>query len=107
MELNKTCFQHDIAYRNFKDIPRRTASDKVLHDKTFKTASNPKYDRYQCGLASVVYKFYDSKSRDTATHIGTGIFSEDQQFANELYKLINRKYQRCIEIPFGVLILQT
>ena len=37
-ELDKTCFQHDMAYANFKDLPRRTASDKVLHDKAFNIA---------------------------------------------------------------------
>ena len=61
-ELHKTCFQHDIAYGKSKDVAKRTQSDKVLRDKTFKTASDPKYDGYQRGLASVVYKFYDKKS---------------------------------------------
>ena len=44
-----------MAYGNFKDIARRTASDKVLRDKAFNTAENPKYNRYQRGLASMVY----------------------------------------------------
>ena len=44
-----------MAYGNFKDIARRTASDKVLRDKAFNIAENPKYDRYQRGLASMVY----------------------------------------------------
>ena len=48
------------------------ASGKVLYDKTFKIASSPQYDRYQCGLASLVGKFCDNKSRDT-THTGTSI----------------------------------
>ena len=43
-ELDKTCFQHDMAYRDFKDLKRRTQSDKVLKDKAFEIASNPKYD---------------------------------------------------------------
>ena len=45
-ELDKACFQHDMAYGNFKDLPRRTASDKALRDKVFKIAKNPKYDGY-------------------------------------------------------------
>ena len=53
-ELDKACFQHDIAYGNFKDLARRIASDKVLRDKAFKIAKNPKYDGYQRGLASTV-----------------------------------------------------
>ena len=48
------CFQHDMAYGDFKDIARRTASDKVLRDKAFNIAKNPKYDGYQRGLASMV-----------------------------------------------------
>ena len=61
-ELDKACFQHDIAYGDFKDLAKRTASDKVLRDKAFNIAKNPKYDGYQGGLASVVYKFFDKKS---------------------------------------------
>ena len=43
-ELDKACFQHDISYEDFKDIKRRTASDKSLRDKAFNIAKNPKYD---------------------------------------------------------------
>ena len=53
-ELDKACFQHDMAYGDFKDLARRTASDKVLRDKVFNIAKNPKYDGYQKGLASKV-----------------------------------------------------
>ena len=60
--LDKICFQHDMAYGNFKDLARRTASDKVLRDKAFNIAKNPKYDGYQRGLASMVYNFFDKKS---------------------------------------------
>ena len=52
--LDKACFQHDMAYGDFNDIARRTASDNVLRDKAFNIAKNPKYDGYQRGLASVV-----------------------------------------------------
>ena len=61
-ELNKACFQHDMTYGDFKDLAKRTASDKVLGDKAFKIASNPKYDGYQRGLASMIYKFFEKKS---------------------------------------------
>ena len=60
-ELDKACFQHDMAYGNFKDLARRTASDKVLRDKAFNIAKNPKYDEYQKGFASMVYKLFDKK----------------------------------------------
>ena len=61
-ELDKTCFQHDMAYGDFKDLAKRTASDKVLGDKAFNIAKDPKYDGYQRGLASMVYKFFDKKT---------------------------------------------
>ena len=61
-ELDKTCFQHDMTYGKSKDLVKRTQSDKVLRDKAFKIASDPKYDGYQRGLASMVYKFLDKKS---------------------------------------------
>ena len=62
-ELDEACFQHDMAYGKSKDLAKRTQSDKVLRDKAFKIASDPKYDGYQRGLASMVYKFFDKKSK--------------------------------------------
>ena len=53
-ELDKACFQHDMANGDFKDLARRTASDKVLRDKAFNIGNNPKYDGYQRGLACTV-----------------------------------------------------
>ena len=61
-ELDKACFQHDIVYGKSKDLVRRTQSDKVVRDKALKIATDPKYDSYQRGLASMVYKFFDKKS---------------------------------------------
>ena len=61
-ELDKACFQHDMDYGKANDLVRRTQSDKVLRDKAFKIASDPKNDGYQRGLASMVYKFFDKKS---------------------------------------------
>ena len=58
-ELDKACFQHDMAYGDFKDLARKTASDKILRDKAFNIAKNPKYDGYQRGLASIIYKFFN------------------------------------------------
>ena len=56
-ELDKACFQHDMAYGKSKYLVKRTQSDKVLKDKAFKIASNAKYDGYQRGLASIVINF--------------------------------------------------
>ena len=62
-ELDKACFQHNMTYGDFKALAKRTASDKVLRDKAFNIAKNPKYDGYQRGLASMVYKLFDRKSK--------------------------------------------
>ena len=80
-----------MAYGDFKDLKRRTKSDKVLKDKAFAIANNPKYGGYQRGLASVVYKFFDKKSK------GNGIkneIKENQQLANEFHKPIIRKFKK-------------
>ena len=53
-ELDEACFQHGMVYGDFKDLARRTASDKVLRDKAFNIGNNPKYDGYQRGLACMV-----------------------------------------------------
>ena len=53
-ELDKACFQHDMAYVDFNDLAKRRATDKVLRDKAFNIAKNPKCDWYQRGLASMV-----------------------------------------------------
>ena len=89
-ELNKACFQHDSAYADHKDLINRTKSDKVLRDKAYNIASNPKYDGYQRGLASMVYKFFDKKS--TA---GSGkIKSSSSILADELHKPVIRKFKK-------------
>ena len=78
-----------MAYGVFKDLPKRTAADKVLRDKAFKIASDQKYDGYQRGLASMVYKFFDKKSQ------GSGLANnkENMQLADELHKPIIRKFK--------------
>ena len=58
-ELDKACFQHDMTYGYFKELKRRKFSDKILSDKAFNIAKNPKYDGYQRGIAFMVYKFFD------------------------------------------------
>ena len=65
-----------MAYGKSKDLIKRTQSDKVLKDKAFKIASNPKYDGYQRGLASMVYKVSDKKSASLNKSSGTGIANE-------------------------------
>ena len=62
-ELDKACFQHDMAYGDFKDLARRNAADKVLRDKAFNIVQDPRYDGYQRRLASMVYKFFNKKTK--------------------------------------------
>ena len=59
-----------LAYGDFKDLTRRTASNKILSDKAFNIAKNPKHDGYQRGIASMVYKFFDEKSASLADKSG-------------------------------------
>ena len=88
-ELDKACIRHDMAHGKAKDLVRRTQSDKILRDKAFKIATDPRYDGYQRGLASMVYKFFDKKSS------GGGIISEaNYQLADELHKPIIRKFKK-------------
>ena len=109
-ELDKACFQHDMAYGKSKDLIKITQSDKVLKDKAFKIASNPNYDGYQRGLASMVYKFFDKKSASLDKSKGSGIINEpNYQLANKLHKTIIRKIKtekfiHHLKIIFGVLI---
>ena len=56
-DLDRACFQHDMAYGKYKDLNKRIESDKVSRDESFKIASNPKYDGYHRGLVSMIYKF--------------------------------------------------
>ena len=94
-ELEKACFQHDMAYGKSKHLIKRTQSDKVLKDKAFKIASNPNYDGFQRGLASMVYKFFDKKSASLDKSKGTGIINEpNYQLANEPHKPIIRKFKK-------------
>ena len=89
-ELDKACFQHDLAYGDFKDL-KRTASDKMLRDKAFNITKNPKYDGYQRGLASMVYKVLDKKS--TGGGVNTPL-EFHEQLAKELHKPIIRKLKK-------------
>ena len=62
-ELDKACFQHDMAYGKSKVLAKRTRSEKVFTNKAFRIANDPKYDGYQRGLASMVYKIFDKKGK--------------------------------------------
>ena len=88
-ELKKACFQHDMVYGKSKDLAKRTQSDKVLKDKSFEIAGDPKYDGYQRGLASMVHKFFNEKSASLNESSGSGVANQSSyQLTNELHKQI-------------------
>ena len=93
-ELDKACFQHDSAYADHKDLINTTEADKVLRDKVYDIASNPKYDGYQRGLASMVYKFFDKKSMGSGMAEPSVLARNSSVLANERHKPINRKFNK-------------
>ena len=97
-ELDKACSQHDMAYGDFKDLKKRIAPDKILRDKAFNIAKNPKYDGYERGLASMVYKFFDKKTKGSgvtlANKYGIKSIPQNEQLAEEIHKPIIRKFKK-------------
>ena len=87
-KLAKACFTHDAAYSDSKDLTKRTVAAKILKNKAFDIAKDPKYDGYQRGLASMVYKFFDKKSEGS----GVKLIPQNEQLANELHKPIIGKF---------------
>ena len=88
--MNLTNFQHDESYGDFKDLERRAASDKVLRNKAFNIAKNPKYDGYQREIASMVYKFFDKKSASD----GVNVEVKHNELAKELHKPTIRNFEK-------------
>ena len=96
-ELDKACFVHDAAYSDSKDLTKRTVADKILKNKALDIAKDPKYDGYQRGLASMVYKFFDSKvASPDKKSVGSGakLIPQNEQLADELHKPIIRKFKK-------------
>ena len=94
-ELDKACFVHDAAYSDSKDLTKRTVADKILKNKAFDIAKDPKYDGYQRGSASIVYKFFDSEvASPDKKSVGSGgkLIPQNEQLADELHKPIIRKF---------------
>ena len=89
-ELDKACFVHDAAYSDSKDLTKRTVADKILKNKAFDIAKDSKYDGYQRGLASMIYKFFDSKVSGS----GAKLTLQNEQLAKELHKPIIRKAEK-------------
>ena len=105
--MDKACFAHDAAYSDSKDLAKRTVTDKILKNKVFDIAKDPKYDGYQRGLASMAYKFFDSKVSGS----GAKLIPQNEQLANELHfinqlleNLKKEEYIQHLKTIFGVLI---
>ena len=87
-ELGKAPFVHGNAYSDSKDLAKRTILDMVFKEKAYEIAINPKYDRYQRGLASMLYNFFDKKT-------GSGVrASVIKELAPKLCKPEIKKYKR-------------
>ena len=99
-DLDNACFEHDMTYGKSKDLIRRTKSDKVLKDKAFETASDPKYDGCQRGLASMVYNVFDKRSAGsvvaTLANKSNVNCVPNYQLVNELHKQSIKKFKRRI-----------
>ena len=80
-----------MAYEDFKYLAIGTASDKVLREKAFNIAKNPKYDGYQRGLASLIYRFFGKKTSGSGANYK---IKQNQQLAEELHKPIIRKLKK-------------
>ena len=94
-ELDKACFKNDTAYAKYKDVENRLISDQKLRNSAYDIASNPKYDGYQRGLASMGYKSFDSKVAplDKKTMSGKGI-KNNKILAEELHKPVIKKFNK-------------
>ena len=103
-ELDKACFQHDMAYGKSKHLAKRTQSDKFLRDKAFKIVIDPKYDGYQRGLASMVYKFFDKKLVEGVLILRQIIKSQTNVIGWLSKNLRDEKFIHPLEAIFGVLI---
>ena len=82
-----------MEYGDFKDLSKRTASDKILRDKAFNIAKNPKYDGYQRGLSSMVYNVFDKKSIGSRV-AANNVIKQNIQLADELHKPVIRKFEK-------------
>ena len=103
-KLDKACFKHDVAYAKYKDVENRLISDQKLRNSAYDIASNPKCDGYQRGLASMVYKFFDSKvapldkktmlGKGNAKHSSLERTENNKILAEELHKPVIKKFNK-------------
>ena len=93
-KLEKVCIFHDVAYSDSKDLAKRTASDKALKDKQNEISLNFKYDGYQRGLESMVYKFCDKQTRSGAISTSTARVILNEVLVQELHNPVIKKFKK-------------
>ena len=103
-ELEKACFEHNAAYAKCKDVENRLISDQKLRNSAYDIVSNPKYDGYQRGLASMVYKFFDSKvapldkktmsGKGNAKHTSLERMGNNKILAEQLHTPVTKKFNK-------------
>ena len=91
--LNAACFQHDSAYAKYKDRLNRKQSDIVLKNKALKIATDPRVNGYQRGLASMVYKFFNERTKGLGID-NKGNLLVNSQLGEELHKSIIKNFKR-------------
>ena len=91
--LDAACFQHDSAYAKYKDRANRRKSDIVLKNKALKIATDPRVNGYQRGLAFMVYKFFNERTKASGINSKENLFV-NSQLAEELHKSIIKKFKR-------------
>ena len=91
--------------KDFKDLTRRTASNKILRNKVFNLAQNLKYYGYQKSLASMVYDFFERKTSGSDIKNISNKELAEELTSQLLEKLIKEKYTHLLQIIFGELIL--
>ena len=120
-ELDKACFQHDMAYGISKDLTKGTQSNNVLrvdldfhhildlfqcfNALSFKIERDPKYDGYQRGIASMIYKFFHKKSSGSGADASNQIMNWQMNVTGRLLKNSrDEKFIHLLETVFRVLV---
>ena len=92
-KLDAACFQHDSAYGKYKDRLNRKKSDVVLKNKALKNVMDPKINGYQRGLASMVYTFFDERTKRSGIESDKR-FHKNKKLEEELHKTIIKNFKR-------------
>ena len=91
--LDAACFQHDSAYAKYKDRLNRKESNIVLNNKALKIATDPRVNGYQRGLASIVYKFFNERTKGSGINLQANSLN-NEILAEELHKPIIKIFKR-------------